>query len=351
MPTKIDLPNIEEIFKDSFLSENKQHNDVITNREIELLFEHRLFKCFLPESLGGLGLGLPETLRVIEEASFINGSLGWLIQIGNGGMYFVTNFEEEKAIELFSPKNAVIAGSGTSTCVAEAVSGGYHVSGTWKYCSGSDYATLFTVTFTTSDTGEVISAVVPREKVTILNDWDTLGMRNTSTNSIRVDQLFIPTGNVFKVSERKSFLQESVLGLPFLLYAQAFFIHVVFGIFKHMLTEAFYILANKDPFWKENYPSRYSKLDKLVYDGFTLLEAAKVASDKIVLEVIDSTYMSYEDREKIMQQEFVKYVGEIRSHAHSLYSSLGIEVVYRSHPIAICYLDLLSASQHKLLND
>jgi hypothetical protein len=79
---------------------------------VELLFRERLFKCFLPTELNGLGLSLTETMQVIRECAYINGSLGWLVQIGNGGNYFASCFPEPISKELFSPLSAVIAGSG-----------------------------------------------------------------------------------------------------------------------------------------------------------------------------------------------------------------------------------------------
>lgn len=338
-------PDLKLIFSQSFRTAEGDYSDLITDKEIELLFQNKLFKCFLPESLGGLALDLPSTLQLIETAASINGSLGWLVQIGNGGMYFATNFDEQLAEKFLQPYDAVIAGSGTATSTAIAFTGGYRLSGKWKYCSGSAYATLFTVTFTTNDTNEVLSAVVPRKDVKIINDWDTIGMRGTSTNTIELKDVFLSNEQLFSVSERKAFLQEPALSLPFILYAQAFFIHVIFGISDRLLIEAEKMLTKK-----ENSNEKTKKSAFLIENGRFILENAKKSVDSMVREMLHPSSSFTEEQEAVYQQNFVELAMELKKSAFELHSALGIEVVYRSHPFAIFFADLLTVSQHKLLN-
>ena len=52
---------------------------------LEYIYDHRLFKLFVPEELGGRMTSLPAALRLFEEASWIDGNFGWLITIGSGG--------------------------------------------------------------------------------------------------------------------------------------------------------------------------------------------------------------------------------------------------------------------------
>jgi hypothetical protein len=339
------LPDLHAIFSNSFRTAEGDYSDLITDKEIELLFQHKLFKCFLPESLGGLALDLPATLRIIQDAAYINGSLGWLVQIGNGGMYFATNFDEKLAEKFLQPANAVISGSGTPTAKAVACEGGYMLSGSWKYCSGSAYATLFTVTFTTDDSDEILSAVVPRKEVKVINDWDTIGMRNTSTNTIQLENVFLSNDQLFKVSERKAYFNEPALSLPFILYAQAFFIHVVFGVFDRLLTEAEQMLPENT-----STSERVKKCLELIQKGRISLETSKKTVDSIVLKILAPSASFTEEEELAFQQTFIEKAKEMRVLAAELYASMGIEVIYRNNPVAICYMDLVTVSQHKLLN-
>src|SRR5687768_10676146 len=87
----------------------------ISAATLEFIYQHKLFKLFVPEAFGGRMAGLPEAVRIFEQASFIDGSLGWAVTIGAGGGFFSAYLPPEAAAKLFTPENAVVAGSGHPT--------------------------------------------------------------------------------------------------------------------------------------------------------------------------------------------------------------------------------------------
>src|SRR5215212_3974820 len=133
--------------KDAELISYSQHafeqSKALPAEQLALLHRHRLFKLFVPESLGGGQKSLPEALGIIEDCALLDGNIGWLVNIGSGGGYFAGCYSKEVAQQLFSPSNAVLAGSGYPG-KARKVDDGYAVSGSWNYCSGAGYATFFT---------------------------------------------------------------------------------------------------------------------------------------------------------------------------------------------------------------
>jgi 3-hydroxy-9,10-secoandrosta-1,3,5(10)-triene-9,17-dione monooxygenase len=73
--------------------------------------------------------------------------------------------------------------------------GGYVVTGTWDYCSGIAHATHFMGNALVAGTTDRIAVVIPREQVTVLDDWGggaVLGMNASGSNSVRVDAVFVP---------------------------------------------------------------------------------------------------------------------------------------------------------------
>lgn len=344
-------PDLKHIFKDSFRKEDGSYNDKISEQEHLLLFEHGLLKCFLPKELNGLGLSLQNTLEVIREASFINGSLGWLIQIGNGGNYFASCFNEETTQELFLPKDAVIAGSGAVAGTVERKKDGVILNGTWGFCSGSDYATLFTVSFQDEASGEKKAAILNRNDVNIFNDWNTTGLKNTSTNSIQLKDVFVPERFIFEVEKKKSLNEMAVFQLPFVIYAQAFFSQVVLGLMERMIFEAKIIQGKRAVHWSVNFPSRFLKLDALIQKANESLEEGIRFSEEVSSFWINSSGLENHEIEKIHRSKFLKLTQEQRQIAHDLYWVLGIEVVYEDHPVSVIYRDLLVCSQHYLLNN
>lgn len=341
--------DISRIFATSFCDEEGNFKNTFSQEDLQRIYDHKLFKCFLPTHLGGLGMDLHETLDVIRQCAYLSGSLGWLIQIGNGGNYFVTNLEQSAADDLFSAPDAVIAGSGTPTGTAVKTTGGYSFTGKWRFCSGSDYATLFTATCKVEGSEEIISGVIPREEVTVLPDWDTLGMRLTSTNSISLDQVFVPHKHIFKTLERKSYFDLPILDLPFVIYAQVFFIHVVYGMVARLLDEAEKLFEKKRVFWSMNKPVKYTKVRLALENGRSLLQQFERETDALTRELEEHQL------ENLIFQEDIKVTiinqnNVLRQYCHETFNLFGMDVLYRQHPVCVFYTDILTIAQHSLLN-
>jgi alkylation response protein AidB-like acyl-CoA dehydrogenase len=339
-------PEIRKIFAGHFSDDRGNYCNKIEAKTIEAIFDQGLFKCFLPENYGGLGLSLIETLDVIEACAYENGSLGWLIQIGNGGMYFASNFDQGTSLDLFSPKNAVIAGSGAPSGFGKKTENGYLVTGTWNYCSGSDHATLFTVTFNDQETGETFAAIMSRDDVQRIKTWNSIGLRHTSTDTIRLETVFIPAGHVFNVSEQKGLTEVAIFRVPFTFFAQAFFLHTAFGIYERLLSESTNHLDRKSAHWSTHFPKRLNRAMHVIQQGHDLLNTHRSLIRAVVEENVRN-----EKVEDHQSADLIQIAKNLRNSAHEIYSMLGIEVLDRDHVIAICYQDILATTQHYLLVD
>lgn len=115
-----------------------------TDEVIEAIADAGLFRLWIPHAYGGDELPLPDALEVFEAASRIDGAAGWLITIGTGGGPFAAHMEDETAREVFSPRQALIAGSARPSGAATPEGGGFRVTGTWQFASGAHHATWFT---------------------------------------------------------------------------------------------------------------------------------------------------------------------------------------------------------------
>ncbi|MBI5088560.1 MAG: acyl-CoA/acyl-ACP dehydrogenase [Actinobacteria bacterium] len=85
--------------------------------------------------------------------------------------------------------------------VAVKVDGGYRVSGTKVFCSQSPAGSVLSTMFAFDDPEHgkrVLNMAVPiaSEGVSVLDDWDTLGMRGTGSNSVELHDVFVPDERV-----------------------------------------------------------------------------------------------------------------------------------------------------------
>ena len=108
----------------------------------ERIIDAGLYRLYLPRSLGAPELDVPSALDVFEAASRIDGSFGWAVTIGSGGGLFAGALEPGTAVEIFGPKDALIAGSGKPGGTAKPVDSGYLAGGRWNFASGAHHAHL-----------------------------------------------------------------------------------------------------------------------------------------------------------------------------------------------------------------
>jgi alkylation response protein AidB-like acyl-CoA dehydrogenase len=117
---------------------------------VQAMAESRLLKMTVPRSLGGCEVD-PETfVRVVEEISRWDGSVGWCVLIPGALGLGAGSLQREPAWEIFGrDPHAYVVGSfvpaqgdpNRPPDRATVVDGGYRVSGRWAYASGCMQAT------------------------------------------------------------------------------------------------------------------------------------------------------------------------------------------------------------------
>ena len=224
-----------------FAAENEKLGS-IRPHTLPLVLRHGLFKALLPEKVGGLGYELDQACAIFEAVAILDGSLAWLLSLGTGANYFYGYYPESVALDLFSPADCVIAGSGAVLGTAQKINGGYWVHGRWAYCSGADIASLFTANCVVLNakglpSSEVKSFTFRPKDVRILRDWDAFGMKATASHSIQVTGAFVPDDWVFDLKSAPKAHAPKFCHLNFVAYAQACFTAVTLGLYQGFLNQ------------------------------------------------------------------------------------------------------------------
>lgn len=161
------------------------------------------YRILQPRMFGGYEFDLVTFWKAMLAISTGDPGTGWGLTLGSHHSLIVAmHWSEQAQREIFGPTGDFRGPHrGPPMGKAEPVDGGYRVSGTWDYCSGIPYATHFignalvTGRDTQDDPSSNISVVIPREQVTVLDDWgggSILGMNSSGSNSVRVDGVFVP---------------------------------------------------------------------------------------------------------------------------------------------------------------
>lgn len=205
------------------------------------LDEAGLFHTMVPTRLGGGGGTLRTALEVTAEVARGDGSTGWVTALMALGTGFGSTWSEQAQDDIFGRNsNVKICGVFSPGDRSEPVEGGYRVSGRWPYGSGSFAADWASLTITLAD-GSPGMAQIPREAFTIEPTWFVAGMQGTGSDTIVVEDHFVPEYRVQRVSEMfasrfdSPFTGEHVAGLPFNAAAAAILIGPQLGLGRHAL--------------------------------------------------------------------------------------------------------------------
>ncbi|OAI44521.1 hypothetical protein AYO38_00035 [bacterium SCGC AG-212-C10] len=170
-----------------------------------------LFHMMIPTDLGGSQSDPVQIFRAVEEVSAADGSTGWCLMIALQNSAFAGVVPAEDAREIFS--NGGIA-CGTARPIGRlemtnSPAEGYIVSGRWPFASGSSHATWFACEGVVYDGAHPLKdaegndvtrmTFVPRDKVRILETWDTTGLRGTASNDFIVDKVWVPASRGFQM--------------------------------------------------------------------------------------------------------------------------------------------------------
>ena len=167
------------------------------------IHEARLARILLPLSAGGDQLDPWTYLRAIEEISRTDGSVGWNLFVANSAALIAPFLPLETARAIFADPRAWVAWGPPNEHTAQAVPGGYRVSGAWHFASGSRQATWMgahcpiiepngSLRLNRLGHPTIRSLLFRKEHAEPIRDWNTIGMRGTASEGYRVTDLFVP---------------------------------------------------------------------------------------------------------------------------------------------------------------
>jgi alkylation response protein AidB-like acyl-CoA dehydrogenase len=165
------------------------------------------FRMTMPLAWGGPELDPLSQLRVIEELSVADASVGWCTMIGSDGGYFTAFLDDAVGRGMYRDLDAATGSSLVFTGRAEASADGYRVSGRWPFVSGCQHSQWIVAHCIVHENGtprrradglvETRMCYLPRERGEILDTWHTTGLRGSGSHDFTVADLFVPREQTF----------------------------------------------------------------------------------------------------------------------------------------------------------
>jgi 3-hydroxy-9,10-secoandrosta-1,3,5(10)-triene-9,17-dione monooxygenase len=172
----------------------------------ETFREAGFYRILVPRRYGGLELDIPTFYRVVTSISRGCPSTGWMLSLGSAhALQAASYFSEQGQDEIFAGCGGSFVASASfafNEARAEPVDGGYRISGTWHFCSGVPYASHHMPLVPVAGTGDSIVAAVPREQFEMLENWgDLIGLKGSGSNSVVIEDVFVPSHMTITLEE------------------------------------------------------------------------------------------------------------------------------------------------------
>ena len=171
------------------------------------LRRHRFFSAGIPAPLGGGGASYEDLSRVIREIGRQCGSTALAFAMhthpvaANIFKHLRGDEAATKTLRKLAQDELIIAGTGAndwleSSGTAQQVDGGYLVNARKRFVSGAAGADLLVTSASheTDDGAEILHFAVPfsASGVSLVETWDTLGMRSTGSHDVVLENVFVP---------------------------------------------------------------------------------------------------------------------------------------------------------------
>ena len=164
-----------------------------------------LLRVCVPKRLGGHQQKLQTQLAISAALGRGCGSTAWVTQNISSTALLVGRLSERAQREIWEPNPDIgICASQSLPTAVTRVDGGYRISGRWGFLSGVEqagWAGLMMPVFDDPSSPEMLMGLLPVADHTISPTWNVIGMRGTASNTLVVEDYFVPDHRVLSFTK------------------------------------------------------------------------------------------------------------------------------------------------------
>jgi alkylation response protein AidB-like acyl-CoA dehydrogenase len=305
-------------------------------------------------------------VRVVEELSRLDGSVGWCAMISSAGSFAGAFLAPAVAQRLCSSVNFSLAGQVVPVGRAEVVDGGYRVSGRYRFGSGCQHASMIVggcVVFVDGKPREVAPGrpeirvlVFPPSACQILDTWHTTGLLGTGSHDFVVHDVFVPHEESWSFAERPQCSGTLYRFPPLFLVTHA---GVPLGLARAAIDALTSLAGGKElaPDPHKLFGTRLLREESRVQEAVAVAEGALEAVRSFVYANLTELWETLNRGEKpsprlralyrIMLIDAHRVAKEVIT---SMYDLAATSAIYRSHPLDRIMRDILTACQHGVVH-
>jgi alkylation response protein AidB-like acyl-CoA dehydrogenase len=327
---------------------------------LDAMFGAGMFKLLLPKAQGGYELKPTDYIRCVEAIAEGDASVAWCMNQGSGCSMAASHMAPEVAQAIWGGKRDVVAWGQGPGAKAIRTEGGWRVTGTWSFASGSRHATWLGAHSPCLDAGGTPlvrpdgkpwerTFMFPRQQAHTDDVWQVMGLRGTGSDNYTIRDLFVDDAHSLTREYEPERRQQGPLYSfqAMQLYASGF-ASVGLGVSRAML-DAFIALAKtKSQAWSPDSLRENHAVQHIVSYSDATLKAARAGLHNTIddawRDVTLTGTLSVEHRLEIRQASTYA-IHACRDMAHQVFHEAGSTAIFNNQPFERRLRDVNSVSQ------
>jgi 3-hydroxy-9,10-secoandrosta-1,3,5(10)-triene-9,17-dione monooxygenase len=330
------------------------------------MIEDGLYDLTRPRRYGGAELSIQDQANIIAKIGEGCMATAWVAALHNLSGWILGTAPKALQDEIFNGgERAILSGIINPSGTLRQVDGGYVLNGKWPFASGCRDATWMLLSSTNMDEAGAsrgrLSAIVPLSDLVINDDWNTMALAGTGSNSVSAVDVFVPERRTYNpgLAVMGIVLSEFAVDEP--LYRSALMLATgvplvapVLGAARAML-EAFLVQVSSRalPYTTLKTLSEWSHTQSQVARAHCLIAEAEFNLMECAVETDraaeNSAIMDIPSRARARAQ-MARCMDLCRDAANILMGLAGGSAISVSNPIQRHFRDIHGANSHALLN-
>ncbi|MFB9288912.1 acyl-CoA dehydrogenase [Pseudoduganella plicata] len=324
-----------------------------------LIHREGWLRMLAPRACGGAELPLPDVVRLEQAIAARDGSMGWVVTLCAGALWFAGFLAPERARAIMATPDVCVAGSGAPTGYADKEGDGFRITGRWDYASGAPMATHFTLNAVLRERGQVLldeagrprirAFIVPARHVTVEPTWRSIGLRASASHSYRIDDAWVPADHGFAIAPEAATAPGPLYRFPFMPLAFVTLGANLLGMAQHFLALARPLLTARRhpatglavvelPAVAARLANATAAMDTAQCEFYAALDAAWAAA--VAGAEVDSV---------ALQRVALAMVETCRQAVDTIYPYCGLQAAHGDSDINRVWRDFHTATQHAML--
>lgn len=322
---------------------------------VDAMHEAGLFRLLVPRSLGGAEMMPADYIQCVEAIAMGDASTAWCMNQGSGCSLSAAYLPLDAARHAFGGDRDVLAwGQARGRARADKVAGGWRVTGTWLFASGSRHATWLgahcpMLNADGTQSGTERTMLFPRETARIEDVWHVIGLRGTGSDTYSVEDLFVADEYSLErdnpAERREPGLLYRFTGMN--IYASGFAC-VGLGVARAMLDSFVRMASAKTPAL-----SKTAMRDNAAIQGLVGMSDAKLRSARAwLLDVVEGIQHGVSARGELTEQDRLDIrqastfaIIQARDVVNALWHEAGATAIFDSGPFERRFRDMNTVSQ------